>query len=193
MRNARFVVALCAIALFAASRPASATTLRFESFMVGSNEVPPNGSPATGFAVIEVDDVANTLLINMSWAGLIGGNPAAAHIHCCTPPGANATVAIGFPSFPATTSGTYSQLFDLTNIAIYNVTFRNTFGGGTAAGSEAALIAGLQDGLAYTNIHNATFPGGEIRGQVAETPEPASLVLLGTGLAAALRARRKKA
>src|SRR2546430_11114286 len=38
-----------------------------------------------------------------------------------------------------------------------------TFSGG---GSEAALIAGFNAGTAYTNIHNAVFPGGEIRGQV---------------------------
>jgi hypothetical protein len=34
----------------------------------------------------------------------------------------------------------------------------------------------------YMNIHNGVFPGGEIRGQLMETPEPASIGLLGFGL-----------
>jgi len=28
---------------------------------------------------------------------------------------------------------------------------------------RAALLAGLNDGLAYYNIHTAAFPGGELR------------------------------
>jgi hypothetical protein len=37
-------------------------------------------------------------------------------------------------------------------------------------------------GTTYANIHDATFPGGEIRGQLAQTPEPATLTLLGMRL-----------
>jgi hypothetical protein len=41
----------------------------------------------------------------------------------------------------------------------------------------------MNNGTAYTNIHNAEFPGGEIRGQITPTPEPGTLLLLGTGAA----------
>lgn len=66
-------------------------------------------------------------------------------------------------------------------------------GGGTAAGAEAALIAGLDDGLGYGNIHNAIFPGGEIRANLAVVPEPVTITLFGLGLAGIGLARRRRA
>jgi hypothetical protein len=116
----------------------------------------------------------------------------AAHIHCCIAPGSNVGVAVGFPSFPATPSGTYQHTFDLTDPTIYTLGFLNNFGGGTAAGAEAALIAGLVAHLAYVNIHNVQFPGGEIRSQVALVAEPMSLALFAVALGAAGYARRRQ-
>jgi hypothetical protein len=58
------------------------------------------------------------------------------------------------------------------------------------AGAEAALIAGLLDGNAYSNIHNTTFGGGEIRGLLA-APEPATLAFFASGLLGLGFARRK--
>jgi hypothetical protein len=40
----------------------------------------------------------------------------------------------------------------------------------------------MNAGNAYSNIHNATFPGGEIRANLVATPEPASVGLMATGL-----------
>lgn len=158
--------------------------------MVGTNEVPPNASPATGFALITID--GNLMTVDLTWDGLIGGNPAAAHIHCCTDVGTNVGVAVGFPAFPATTSGTYSHVFDLLDPTIYTANFRNNFGGGTAEGARDALIAGLAAGRAYSNIHNATFPGGEIRADLgpAPVPEPSTALMLGAGLIAAIGGRK---
>jgi hypothetical protein len=158
--------------------PAAADTINYTASMNGANEVPPNASTATGFATLSLD--GDLLGIHIEYAGLIGGNPAAAHIHCCAPPGTNAPVWVPFAGFPTTTSGTYDLTIDLSTF---------TFSGG---GSEAALIAGLNNGTAYTNIHNATFPGGEIRGQIEATPEPGTLLLLGTGAAGMISLIRRR-
>lgn len=125
------------------------------------------------------------MTVSLNWDGLIGGNPAAAHIHCCTAPGSNIGVAVGFTGFPATTSGTYDHMFNLLDASIYTAGFLNNFGGGTAAGARDALIAGLNSGMAYSNIHNAQFPGGEIRANLAAesaVPEPSTALLIGLGM-----------
>jgi hypothetical protein len=154
-------VALCIAA------PAFADTISYTAQLSGPGENPPNASPATGTASFLL--TGDTLQIHVTFTGLTGGAASAAHIHCCAEPGTNAPVWVPFANFPNTTAGTYDATIDLATFA---------FGGG---GTEAALIAGMNNGTAYTNIHNAVFPGGEIRGQITPTPEPGTFLLLGTG------------
>jgi hypothetical protein len=155
----------------------------FTATLLGSNEVAPTGSTATGSILVSLS--GNLLSVDETFTGLVGGPAAAAHIHCCAPVGVNTGVAVPFTGFPAATSGTYMTTFDLALSSVYSSAFL-TANGGTAASAESALLAGLFSGEAYANIHDATFPGGEIRGQLIQTtptPEPSAMMLLGMGLA----------
>lgn len=182
---------LCAVGF----TTAQANIIHYSTLLSGANEFPANASTATGSALVDYDDLLRTLTVHVNFAGLTA--PAAAgHIHCCTAPGSNVTVAIGFTGLSSATSGIYDHIFDLTDLTIYNVNFRNNFGGGTAAGAEAALAAGLANPahFAYVNLHDSAFPGGEVRGNLAllAVPEPAGLALVAMSLAALGATSRRK-
>jgi len=171
------------------AQQASAAASYYYATMSGANENPANASTATGLTLLTLN--GDMLTVAISFSGLTGV-ATGAHIHCCTAQGNNVGIALPYINFPSVTGGNYLQNYDLSMAATYTSTFLNTFGGGTAAGAELALIAGLNNGTAYSNIHDAQFGGGEIRGFI-RVPEPLTLSLFGAGLvgAAALRRRAK--
>jgi hypothetical protein len=192
---------VCVAAFAALSGVAKADPLVFTATLSGLNERPqPNNSPGTGSAVVTID--GNIMTITANFSGLVSttanGSPSgttAAHIHCCAPATGAAGVATTLPTFPGfpsgVTSGTYTNTFDLTLASTYNTNFINA-NGGTVEGARLAFLNGLLAGQTYLNIHSNAFPGGEIRGQLQPVPEPATLILLGTGLAGAAMRMRKK-
>jgi hypothetical protein len=122
--------------------PASGAILHFAATLDGLQEVPPNNSPATGNSLIILDDVANTITVDLHFSGLVAPQTAA-HIHGPAPPGVNAGVLVGFPL------GEFDDM-------VFNIT--------------DTIEGHIKAGLTYVNVHSTTFPGGEIRGQVLEQP-----------------------
>lgn len=195
MKRTLFLAAMAIATSFFLSAPAAhADTITFTAILSGALESPPNASPGTGSATVTIDTTLNTMLVNVTFSGL-EGTTTASHIHCCVAPSGTAIVATTTPTFPGfplgVTSGTYiSPLFDLTLASSYNSAFI-TANGGTPTSAEAALLAGMKAGDSYLNIHTTVVPGGEIRGFLVQTPEPGTLLLLGSGLVGLICTGRK--
>lgn len=180
-----------------AAMPAAAHQIVYTTSLDGPSEAPPNISPGTGTAKITVDFDLVTMRVEESFSGL-QGNVTASHIHCCTAvPGAGtigvATTLPTFTDFPSgVTSGTYDRTFDMTDASSYNPAFVTA--NGSVGGAFNALVAGLDGGTAYANIHTNIFPAGEIRGFLAPIPEPEAYAMLLAGLAMiGAVARRRRA
>lgn len=171
-----------------------ATAAVFTTTLSGAKETTPNNSTATGSGTLQLSSDSTRIKIDLNWSGLTG-TAVAGHIHCCALQGANGPVAIGFSPLSGA-SGTFSRRYNLTLASTYSSGFLNA-NGGTAASARTAFLNGLNSGRAYFNVHTATFPGGEIRGNLAAgaVPEPASWAMLiaGFGLTGAAMRRRRPA
>jgi len=187
-------LAFCALML--AATAVSAAPVTYVGTLSGAAESPPVASPATGSTIVVFDMDAHTLIVNMTFSGLLG-TTTAAHIHCCTavPNTGNVGVASETPTFNGfplgVSSGSYSMSYDTTQASSWSPTFLAN-NGGTTAGAEAALGAGLASGSAYLNIHTNLYAGGEIRANLAPIPEPASIVMLLAGIPLVAYARRRQ-
>lgn len=169
-------LAACTALSVAATLPAHALSTVFITTMTGAAEAPPNSSPATGYATVTFDDLANTVSVSESWSDLIG-LATVNHIHVATTPGGVGGVVLGFSTFINTSpkTGSYADTFTLTPSA-FNSLFNSTV-----------------SGLAYVNLHSQAFPGGEIRGFLAPVPEASTYAMMLAGLAGlGIVIRRKK-
>jgi hypothetical protein len=185
IRMIRTMALAAALLVLGLANPATADIITYGASLSGPGESPPNASPGTGFALVQIDTFANTMHVQVSFSGLLG-TTTASHIHATTAlPGTGtagvATTLPTFPNFPlGVTSGTYDNTFDMTMNSSYNPAFEAAHGG-TAASAEAALFAAMAQDEAYLNIHSTFAPGGEIRGFLTPVPAPPAVVLLGLG------------
>jgi len=173
--------------------PAAAITV-YTTTLSGAAESPPNASPATGTAKITIDGIM--MRVEASFSGLLG-TTTAAHIHCCTAVADTGTAGVAtqtptFSGFPSgVTSGTYDTTFDMSLDSSFNASFV-TAHGGTAASAFSFLVAGMDAGQSYFNIHSTLYPGGEIRGFLHAVPEPETYALMLLGLAAVAAVARRR-
>lgn len=186
---------LAALVTLAASFSALAHEQKYSAVLDGPTE--PTASPGLGTALVVIDTDTFMMHVEASFSGL-EGETTAAHIHASTTvpftgQAGVATVVPTFTGFPlGVTAGNYAHDFDMSLAASYNAAFV-TANGGTAASAFAALLAGLDNGKAYFNVHSKKYNAGEIRGFFKPVPEPSTWCLGLAGLTglAFVRLRRR--
>ncbi len=128
----------------------------------GFEEVPVIATSGSGafFARIVGDTAIDFVLV---YEDLEGGTVNAAHIHLGQV-GVNGAIVIHFcgtggkpacPPTPGTLAGTVTAA-DVVAVPAQ----------GIAAGDLTEVIRAIRAGKAYANVHTATFPSGEVRGQL---------------------------
>ena len=155
------LASLAAVApLLLAPSSALATSATYTVNMSGAQEVGAGDLDGTASGTITLDDVSGVISWSFTYANIDA--PTLMHIHGPdAPAGTNAGVFIGLGV--ATSGGAGTLISSLVHGNLAQVT----------------QILDSPDTF-YVNIHNASFPGGAVRGQV---PEPATVLLFGSGLA----------
>lgn len=155
MRNLYLAGAIAALALatLGCNQPTAPASITYVAEMNGANERPtPNNSSATGVATYVL--TGNTLTYSITVKGLT--TPAnGSHLHIGGPAVAG-PVILPYPTAGITTGQVTSGTIDLSQ----------PIAQGSINISGDSLRALLDNGNAYANVHNSTFPGGEVRGQV---------------------------
>jgi CHRD domain len=130
--------------------PIPATDACFTATLTGSQEVPPVTTSATGLATAVFNASTSKLSIYVTHTGLI--SETMAHIH---------TGAAGVDGPVLFDLGTGSPKFDTFDLTLTN------------------QIADLANGNLYVNIHTSANSGGEIRGQLLQSPNCYAAVFTG--------------
>jgi len=140
MKTTAFLIAgIALLGVTVGAPPAQAEKITLKADLKGSNEVPPNASPASGKAEATLDTQTRELSWKITYADLTG--PAmGAHFHGPSEAGKNAGIALPFKTVQSPIEGTATL----------------------TENQMTDLLAGKW----YANIHTGANPGGELRGQM---------------------------
>jgi hypothetical protein len=133
------------------------------AFLLGVNETPSISTPATGRFRAVIDEDSGLITFTLRYENLTTP-PAVAHIHFGERHVAGGVMVFlcgggGQPACPASPA-------EITG----SITAENVVGPavqGIAEGEFDEVLAAIRAGASYVNVHTATFPGGEIRGQIS--------------------------
>ena len=155
-----WVITALAASLFSVSAAHAATEL-FSANLGGENEVPPINTAGSGEFLMEIVD--SNITFSLSFSDL-SSDLSVAHLHFApTKVGGGVMIFLcgggGQPDCPVATSGTITGTITAANVT-------GIAAQGIAAGDLDSALEAVRAGLSYANMHNATFPTGEIRGQV---------------------------
>ena len=138
-------------------------SMNFRAELNGYQEVPSVSTGASGeFNATLVNDT--TLHYVFTYRGLEGGEVAFAHVHF------GGRYVNGGVSFFLCEGGTKpAPCPNVEGTVEGDVTaadIQGPNGQGIAAGQFGEILRAMRAGVAYANIHTATWPGGEMRGQI---------------------------
>jgi hypothetical protein len=156
----RLVLLAFVLGLVAVGMAAAVADGHWKTHATGDNEVPANGSRAQAQANFKLSEDGSSLSYRLNVANI--ENVTQAHIHMA-PAGSNgAIVAWLYPSapplqlIPGRSQGTLGE---------GTITAANLVG--PLAGQPlSALVAAMDTGNAYVNVHTSQLPGGEVRGNI---------------------------
>jgi hypothetical protein len=146
----------------------NANSDEFRTKLSGLRENPIHITTGNGEFRAEVSADGARVDYELTYRDLGGGPATGSHIHLGAP-WTNGPIVVHFcgtggkPACPA--EGTTLQ-GSFTAADVQAAPDNNL-----AAGDLAGLLRAMRAGVTYVNVHNATFPGGEIRGQLKRVHE----------------------
>lgn len=171
-------------AVFLVGVQARADTM-YSANLNSDSEAP--GSHGTGHALLDYSSAMNDITYTLDFQNL-GSDAIMSHIHFGLPGVTGPILLWFFPASltptPTATSGHYTGTWTPADL-----TAQSQDPGVT---TFTQLIAALNAGEVYVNVHSVNYPMGEIRGQLAMTPEPATFALIGIPLLLGFTALRRK-
>lgn len=123
--------------------------------LTGAQETPANPSTALGTMDVSYSKETRMLTYSVTWSGLTGP-VASMHIHGLAPSGYAAGVV---QNIITASNGIFTP-----NATTFPATGKVS--GTLLADGVVVKELDLLNGMYYMNIHTATYPGGEIRGQI---------------------------